>query len=872
MADTDYPLLVFPEPVPADRARRHGGAGRIRRPAPAMQARRLAPQFERLQEALEERRLELQDNPLGILPEQALVIETIGSVQNFVRAIENIPGLEWLGEYEIEGIDPAHGFEDVAKPDKQLNGQLFLVMTDEQALRQLQRLFKQWADDHNLAFPRRLAPLKRAFENLHVIRPWDANDRMRETGVLQDWQERLKHEAGEVPFEIELWFRGDLRRDRAEAQLRAIIADHEGTVMTQHVNPEISYHAILGILPRTAVQTIIDMQHDLQDVRLLKCDDIMYVRPVGQCVVRVPADQQQERLTDEQLAGLDVPQDSTDVEPVVALFDGMPLTGHQLLANRVTVDDPDGYEASYQAHERRHGTHMASLICRGDLKGPSDVLERQLYVRPILQPRRGFTGHLNEAIPENVLPVDLIHRSVRRLFEPEGDEPPAAPTVRFVSLSVCDPARSFIREMSAWARLLDWLSWKYKILFIVSAGNHPQDIELAIPRDDFGSLAHEARELATIKALAADTRNRRLLAPAEALNGLTVGALHQDASQPQPGGYLINPFVRPGMPNVVSAHGPGYRRAIKPEVFYPGGRQLLREKLGTAHSEATLQITNFSSPPGQQVASPGTAGQPDQTCFTRGTSNAAALASRGAARLYRLLGELRQQPGVRLPAQYDVVLTKALLAHGATWDSSLSTYETALKNDNNSRTFKEYVARFLGYGAATLVRVLRCSEERVTVLGYGDLRDGEGAVFSLPLPPCLSSVRERRRLTITLAWLSPVNTLRRAYRVAHLWFDPKNRIAPHRLFTNHLAVQRGTLQHEVLEGDNATVFQDGDTIRIQVSCRSDAGEFFDQIPYGLAITLEITEGSQQRIAQFPIYEEIRDRLAVTVPIQGTDSV
>ena len=871
MADTDYPLLVFPEPVPADRARRHGGAGRIRRPAPAMQARRLAPQFERLQEALEERRMEMQDNPLGILPEQALVIETIGSVQNFIRAIENIAGLEWLGEYEIEDIDPAHGFEDEDKPDKQLNGQLFLVMTDERALHQLQRLFKQWADDHNLAFPRRLAPLKRAFENLHVIRPWDANDRIRETGVLQNWQERLKHEVGEVPFEIELWFRGNPRRDQAEAQLRSIIADHEGTVTTQCVIPEISYHAILGSLPRTAAQTIIDMQQDLEDIRLLKCDDVMYVRPVGQCAVGVPTDQQQERLTDEQLAGLDVAQDSTDVEPVVALFDGMPLTGHRLLDNRVTVDDPDGYEAAYQAHERVHGTHMASLICHGDLNEPPDVLGRQLYARPILQPRHGFPERIDEAIPESLLPVDLIHRSVRRLFEPEGDEPPAAPTIRFVSLSVCDPARPFMREMSPWARLLDWLAWKYQVLFIVSAGNHSQDIELAVPRPDLRILAPATRERATIKALASDTRNRRLLSPAETLNGLTVGALHQDASQATDGN-LVNPFARPGMPNIVSAHGPGYRRSIKPEVLYPGGRQLLREKLGTAHSAATLQITSFPSPPGQQVASPGNAGQLDRTCFTRGTSNAAALASRGAARLYRLLGELRLQPGVHLPDQYDVVLTKALLAHGTAWDSSLDAYKNALRTDNNSRTFKEYVARFLGYGAATLSRVLRCSEERVTVLGCGGLQDGEGAVFSLPLPPCLSSVRERRRLTITLAWLSPVNTLRQAYRVAHLWFDPKNRIAPHRLFANHRAVQRGTLQHEVLEGDNATIFQDGETISIQVSCRSDAGEIVDPIPYGMAITLEIAEGSQQRIAQFPIYEEIRDRLAVTVPIQGTGSV
>ena len=212
MAETDYPLLVFPEPVHADRARRTPPRGRIRHPVHGKQAQRLVPQFQRLQEAMEERRLALQDNPLGLLPEQALVIETIGSVQNFVRAVEKIDGFEWLAEYDIKDIDPAYGFEDEIRPDRHLSGQLFLVMTDQQALRQLQRLFDRWTQDHNRAFPRGLAPLKRAFEYLHTIRPWGAGDRIRETGILQDWQERLQHDVGEVPFEIELWFRGDLRR------------------------------------------------------------------------------------------------------------------------------------------------------------------------------------------------------------------------------------------------------------------------------------------------------------------------------------------------------------------------------------------------------------------------------------------------------------------------------------------------------------------------------------------------------------------------------------------------------------------------------------------------------------------------------------
>ena len=85
MADTDYPLLVFPNPVPADRAKRTGGGGKLRGPDPAVQAQRLVPQFQRLQEAMENRRLALQDNPLGLLPEQVLVLETIGCSSGIER-------------------------------------------------------------------------------------------------------------------------------------------------------------------------------------------------------------------------------------------------------------------------------------------------------------------------------------------------------------------------------------------------------------------------------------------------------------------------------------------------------------------------------------------------------------------------------------------------------------------------------------------------------------------------------------------------------------------------------------------------------------------------------------------------------------------
>lgn len=855
----EHPLLVFSEPVLAERAKRPPPRGKIRLPSTQQQVGRLTPQLQRLQQAMDHQRLALQNNPLGLQPEQALVLETIGPIQNFIKAVKKIEGLEWLGEFELDDITPDYGFEDEKDPQKQLKGQLFLVMTDQRALLEIQNLFKNWQQDPSAKFPRKLAPLKHAFAHLHTIRPWDEQDRIRETGLFEDWQARIQYGQQVVPFEAELWFRENgNRRHQAEAFLRSVVDALGGEVIQQCVIAEIAYHGILGKIPVDKVSEIVAHR----ELRLLQCEDIMHLRPVGQCAIYVSEDlSETETLKEKGRPSL--PQG----EPVVALFDGLPLTRHRLLYGRLIVDDPEGYESAYQARERVHGSAMASIICHGDLNDAGGPLSRPVYVRPIMQPHRGFEGRSLERIPEGVLPVDLVHRAVRRLYESEGGEPPAAPNIRVVSLSVCDRSRPFNRGMSSWARVLDWLSWKYNVLFIVSAGNHARDIELDVPRTEFRSLSAQERETAVIKSIAGDTRHRRLLSPAETFNGLTLAATHEDASEPTANPNLIDPYSRSGLPSTISAHGPGYRRAIKPDIFLPGGRQFFSEKLGNTHSNSVLQTINFISPPGQFVATPGPSGELDRTMYTRGTSNSTALASRWATFLLDTVDQLRTQHGADLQSEYDVVLLKTLLVHGADWSDAGTLYRSILLNSQNSRTFSEYVGRFLGYGSANMSRVMVCSDQRVTVLGVGKLADGEGHGYLFPLPPSLSAVTTCRRLTITLAWLTPVNCAQQNYRIAHLWFDPKNGLAPDRICADHAAVQRGTVQHEVLESEKAMDFQDGERISIKVNCRADAGEIPEPIRYGLAVTLEVAEG-----INIPIYQEVRDRLRIRVPISGDRTV
>ena len=68
------------------------------------------------------------------------------------------------------------------------------------------------------------------------------------------------------------------------------------------------------------------------------------------------------------------------------------------------------------------------------------------------------------------------------------------------------------------------------MLVLVSAGNHSHDIELEIERQAARVLSPDDMQANIVKAIAADARHRRLLSPAEAVNVLTVGAIHSDAS------------------------------------------------------------------------------------------------------------------------------------------------------------------------------------------------------------------------------------------------------------------------------------------------------------------------------------------------------
>lgn len=186
-----------------------------------------------------------------------------------------------------------------------------------------------------------------------------------------------------------------------------------------------------------------------------------------------------------------------------------------------------------------------------------------------------------------------------------------------------------------------------------------------------------------------------------------------------------------------------------------------------------------------------------------------------------------------------------------------------LRNSANSRQFKSFSSKFIGYGYPDIEKVLACTEQRATVIGCGFIKEKQVHEYRFPLPPRLVSEKEWRRLTITLAWFTPINSNHRYLRKAKLFFVPPKKtdaLALERKESDHNQVQRGTVQHEILESDRVSYYQDGDDLVIPVQCNADACDRFDEeIPYALTVTLEVKEG-----INIPIYQEIRSRIQLQV--------
>ena len=856
----EYPLL----PLPAFERGDPPGARRFVRSVPKVppgrQGERLGPIFERLANVLAEERdgLSLLDDPSNIAPERALVLEVAGSMVDFRALAARVGGLEFLGDEEID-FDPDEDFfepderkgrEGERRTDRPLGGRLYLAMPDVEALRQLLSLWGRWQRGEGL--PSGFTPWRDVFASLREIRPWGPADRLSDETIAL-WREEIETDPGEMRrIEVELWY-----RDRGEIRAAALrrvaeaVAEAGGALVHHAVVEEIGYEAVLIDLSAAEIARLAERE----GVHLVICDDIMFLRPQSLADVPAPGAETgpEEAIPDDEPA---------DLPPIAALLDGVPVQNHALLDGRLEMDDPDGLEAMSVVAERYHGTAMASLILHGDRNVANEVLSRRLYTRPVLYaPGSG----LREEPRRDQLLIDVIYRAVKRIKEGDEEGEATAPEVFLVNLSLGDARRPFGGPISPWARLLDYLADRYGILFLVSAGNvaRPLRVDGFAGWIEFEDADPADREQALLMTLSEQKAFRTLLSPAEALNPITVGAMHDDAVVGPRGAVAVDPYATNELPNVSSALGLGHRKVVKPDIHLPGGREHLRFQ---ASGSGLVVVPESGGRSGLKAAAPDAAGNRDRTGLTMGTSAATALATRSA---HMIFDALMDRDGgsmhADMEAHFRAVVVKALLVHRARWGSRAAFldrhYGPHGKGKHSER--RDNISRLLGYGFPNIDEALSCAPNRATLVGYGTIAAREANIHRIPLPQSLERVTEPRTLTVTAAWFSPVNRRHQAYRRAKLEVSALSKlelaagVSRSKGQPASFSVPRGTISHERYEGDNTVAFVDDGHVVLRVYCREQAGALDQNIRYGMAVTIEAGEG-------IPVYHEVQARLAVRV--------
>ncbi len=785
------------------------------------QIEQFSPRFERLASMLTAGApQELRDDPSSLSPDRVIVFQLADNVSDLARAVAKIPGLEFLGEQEF-AFDGDERFaaldsKGIRRPEKKVKGRLYLAMPDIVALNQLCSLWKRWEAGEPME--RFFTPFRDLFHQLREVRPWGPKDRITDDGI-EDWLHQLEESPGAaIRMEVEFWFhRTAERRTLASNGVRSLVGDCGGQVLHEACIEEIGYHGMLVELPASEVEVLVRTR----SVKLAVSDAIMHLRPQSLLEAVGVRDSVEFDGTPpaEPMA--------SEAQPIAALFDGVPVQGHELLEGRILLDDPDDLQSQALVGQRVHGTAMASLVVHGDLNEAGPALTRRVYMHPVLVPKQGGV----ELAETDRLLVDTVYKAVLRM---KGQiEPGTAPSVFLVNLSLGIPNRPFAGLMSPLARLIDFLSDRYNLLFLVSAGN--VHLPLEIPDyggwTGFGTDAPSERQRAVLAAMSRAKHERTMHSPAESVNALTIGALHRDSFEERPpAGSSIDPFEEDTMPNVSSGLGLGYRRMVKPDVFFPGGREYVQ--MLSAGESLTVRPSQNTRLFGLKAAAPDAQGlgRLDGSVMSGGTSGATALATRAAHLIFDSL--MDREAGTEfagLEPQYYAVVVKALMVHRSGWSepSRLLTEICGPTGRGRHEERKENVARFVGFGAPAVCESMECAENRATLLGWDELKPETAHEFRIPLPACLERVTTPRSVTITIGWISPVRCGTQRYRGVRFEAEAPARLDgllgvardPDQPGDN--TVKRGTVLHERYWGKDAVAFVDDGFLVLHVWCKQD---------------------------------------------------
>ena len=463
----ERPLLIFPDYTKARRdiPRPRFGFTPYHYPDFQRQKDILTPQFESMYQSF------ITDTTEGIEPESVLVIETIGKIDDFQRAVRAVTGLEWLAEIDEEDIEPDEDYYQICKIGKLLfyekiddinsiqSSQLWNILKENEfidkdgfATEKELGNFRQFIPDELSGYSEKIISAiegkisenkkkgisgrlylcmsnKQAMEKVKSLwNQWDSRDKKlpRDFGKWTDifkclksvrrWdiQDRLR-ETGIIEYwKEELEFKKDYAsKIPFEIELWYKRGNDKKRRNIQENIEKLISEENGNVIASCTINEICfhAIRAELPPESIKKVINSEYTRIFRSNDVMFfrPVGQCSVEIYHEGEEG-DFQAGNVSGDPVVAIFDGDPFVNHALLENRLILDDSDDFGSAYQANERKHGTAMASLICHGELDANEEPLRRPVYFKPIMKPdTEDFINQSRtERIPKEYFLEDII--------------------------------------------------------------------------------------------------------------------------------------------------------------------------------------------------------------------------------------------------------------------------------------------------------------------------------------------------------------------------------------------------------------------------------------------------------------------------------
>ncbi len=228
--------------------------------------------------------------------------------------------------------------------------------------------------------------------------------------------------------------------------------------------------------------------------------------------------------------------------------------------------------------------------------------------------------------------------------------------------------------------------------------------------------------------------------------------------------------------------------------------------------------------------------------------------SRQAARLYDVIDAVTD--GRPITRRQRASAIKALLVHGVGAFEELQASPLPLE-------------RAIGNGILLRDFSSGCATNEAVLLFLGQIGAAQEQELEIPLPDGLS-VREAKRIDITLAWLSPINWRHRQYRRAALSFVTPEGAIPKLGPASGISADTSkagaaTVQHLSWEKQSAWAGGRGSAISIRVKCYEQAcglqGELID---YAAVASIWVAPAIGVNV-----YSQVREQVRAPIAIQPT---